>query len=259
MKKLISIFSVFMLLCVSSTVAQILDDDDVSEPLKSNTILDEGDTAAQVLDNANNDEPSSVDRVLDETDANEALFNEIFSDYPETDRDVTKIKTFDDAMDKASEFIKVLEDVSNHPPADEELPPLDGDIEIGISRGSFNVYKNDIGRPECTFYVTLKSNLNRQIKTLGINLLYPFTRFAFIFRNVPPHGSQEQPMRTIGYSCYQMDEIPDLDVNSCKIRTASGKECIQRLKWVKNIEPPKVEEEKPITGFDDISFDGLQP
>ena len=72
MKKLISIFSVFMLLCVSSAVAQILDDDDIGEPLKSNTILDEGDTASQVLDNANNDEPSSVDRVLDETDANEA-------------------------------------------------------------------------------------------------------------------------------------------------------------------------------------------
>lgn len=223
MKKFFGIFVfVFALSYVFPINAQVLDDEDV-----------------------NNDSASLPDETKssDETDADEAYFNELFSDYSETERDVTKIKTFDDAMDKASEFVKIIEDVSNRPQTDEELPPLEGDILIGISRGSFDIYKNGLGKPECSFNVTVKSNLNRNIKTLGVNLLYPFARFAFIFRNIKPNGIQEQPMRTVGYACYQMSEVPDLDVNYCKIRTASARECIQRLKWVKNIEPPKAEEE----------------
>ena len=218
MKKFFGIFIIiYAVLFQFPAGAQILDDEDINSS---------GDGAAP----------------LDETDADEAYFNELFSDYSETERDVTKIKTFDDAMDKASEFVKIVEDINNHPPKDEELPPLEGDILIGISRDSFNLYKNAIGKPECSFYVTLKSNLNREIKTLGVNLVYPFVHYAFIFRNIKPNEAQEQPMLMTGYPCYQMSEVPDLDVNYCKIRTASGRECVQRLKWVKNIEPPKVEE-----------------
>lgn len=257
MKKCFGIFIIlFAMLYILPVNAQVLDDEDMSDGGDS-SFSNESENAN---DNPNLSSSSDTNTLADETDADEAYFNEIFSDYSETERDATKIKTFDDAMDKASEFVKIIEDASNHPKTDEELAPLEGDILIGISRGSFDVFKNNMGRPECSFNVTVKSNLNRDIKTLGVNLRYPFARFAFIFRNIKPNGMQEQPMRTIGYACYQMSEVPDLDVNYCKIRTASGKECIQRLKWVKNIEPPKVEEEEEIfTGFDDISFDSLQP
>lgn len=255
MKKIFGIFIIFFaVLYVLPVSAQVLDDEDISDG--SDEVLSSDETVGVGGDSVSS---SGKDVSVDETDADEAYFNELFSDYSETERDVTKIKTFDDAMDKASEFVKIIEDASNHPKSDEELLPLEGDISIGISRGSFDIYKNNLGRPECSFNVTVKSNLNRDIKTLGVNLIYPFARFAFIFRNIKPNGMQEQPMRTIGYACYQMSEVPDLDVNYCKIRTASGRECIQRLKWVKNIEPQKIEEEEePLLDFDDISFDSLE-
>jgi len=220
MWKIFNVFVViFFVLHIASVNAQILDDEDVNDIEDALSAL-------------------SSDKSFDETDADEAYFNEIFSDYSETDRDITKIKTFDDAMDKTADLVKILEEVNKHPQKDEELPPLDGDLLIGISRGSFNIYKNSIGKPECSFRVTLKSNLNRNIKTLGVNLRYSFQSFAFIFRNISAYGSQEQTMRTVGFACYQMSDTPDLDVNFCKIRTASGRECIQRLKWVKNIDSP---------------------
>lgn len=188
-----------------------------------------GISCAQLLDDDDlQSVPSQTNTQMDETDNNEALFNEMFSDYSENERDITKAKTFDDAISAASEM---LEKSKNKSASIEQLEPLNGDILIGITKGSFKIFQKMTGKMSCSFSVTVKSNLDREIKLLGLSLIYPKSPFAFIFRNVSANGTQTRYITTSGDVCYNLEGAPDIDVNLCKIRNATGAECAKRLKW----------------------------
>ena len=121
---------------------------------------------AQVLDGETAQEasfPSSGGLSFDETDKNEALFNEMFGDHPEIREDVENTENFENTAQKAAEKIKQTGATAPSAPADGILKPLSGDMLIGVSKGSFKVFQDMTGRTNCTFGVTLKSNLDREL------------------------------------------------------------------------------------------------
>lgn len=221
MSKVRSLFFTILCLLLFATggSAQILDDE---ETLPNNEIVTPSEQAE---------------------DDNEELFNEYFSDYSETERDITKVKTFGDAIDQIADLIPkeaiTAEKKEESTEEDKPLPPIEGDLTIGITNGSFRISKNSLGQPACRFTVTMLSTLNRKIKTLSFNLVYPHRVFAFIFRDVAPEGYQIHPISTTGDICYNLMGAPDIDIHTCKIYGASGEECAARLKWDEKIKAPE--------------------
>jgi len=219
-------FIVFCVLCWTSVVsAQILDDEDMS------------DSASNINSDAQN--------------GDEELFNELFSDYSETERDISKTKNFGDALDQSIDIIKksgAAEPIEEAPVAKKEVEPLEGDIHIGITKGSFNI-TNFQNRLSCSFSVTVKSNLNKSIKIMGLNLIYKDATFAFSFREVPANGFQERFIRTSGERCYTLAGVPDITVNKCKIYAAKGSECATRLVWDDELTPPDSKERRNFFGY----------
>lgn len=203
---------------------------------------------AQVLDEETGDSAQPDNNVLNSTeeDADEALFNELFSDYSENERDITKIKTFNDALDRPADIIR--ESIVNEPEVLEQntvkAPPLTGDIYIGITNGSFSISKNIHGTTTCSFSVTIKSELNHDIRVMALNLIYPYRTFAFVFSHVPANTYQEKFIRTAGDICYDLSGVPDIQIDKCKILAAAETECAARLKWTKDILPPDSEERR---------------
>lgn len=196
---------------------------------------------AQVLDGETAQEasfPSSGGLSFDETDKNEALFNEMFGDHPEIRENVENMGNFENTAQKAAEKIKQTGATAPSAPADGILKPLNGDMLIGVSKGSFKVFQDMTGRTNCTFGVTLKSNLDRELKTMGLQLVYPHRVFAFIFRNVAEKGSQERFITTTGDICYNLAGVPDIEVNLCRIKNAADNECAKRIKWSNDLESP---------------------
>jgi len=175
--------------------------------------------------------------VIDEIAQDEALFDELFSDYDSSEKDITKAVDFDDAISKTADAIKKSGATKPLPvelePKEEEpeLPAIDGDIFVGIVNGSFNISKDMFGRPACTFSVMLRSELNRTIKQLAFYLVYKYTSFAFVFSNVEQNSTHENFIRTSGDICYHLNDLPDIEVNRCLIYAASKKECAPRMKW----------------------------
>ncbi|MBR2273783.1 MAG: hypothetical protein IJ864_02995 [Alphaproteobacteria bacterium] len=167
----------------------------------------------------------------DATDQDEALFNELFSDYSEEDRDVTKVKTFDDAMDVVADSIKRTGAMNSIERRNEPLPPLEGELLVGVTKGSFHFAQNAFQQPSCSFTVTLKSKLNHHLRILALNLIYSQRTFAFIFRDVKPLGTDTHSIRTIGDICYNLTGAPDIDIHKCKIVGANDKECAERIRW----------------------------
>ncbi len=182
--------------------------------------------------------PAPAGLSFDETDKNEALFNEMFGDHPEIREDAENTGNFENTAQKAAERIKQTGATAPSVSADGILKPLNGDMLIGVSKGSFKVFQDMTGRTNCTFGVTLKSNLDRELKTMGLQLVYPHRVFAFIFRNVAEKGSQERFITTTGDICYNLAGVPDIEVNLCRIKNAADNECAKRIKWSNDLESP---------------------
>lgn len=182
--------------------------------------------------------PAPAGLSFDETDKNEALFNEMFGDHPEIREDAENTGNFENTAQKAAERIKQTGATAPSVSADGILKPLNGDMLIGVSKGSFKVFQDMTGRTNCTFGVTLKSNLDRELKTMGLQLVYPHRVFAFIFRNVVEKGSQERFITTTGDICYNLAGVPDIEVNLCRIKNAADNECAKRIKWSNDLESP---------------------
>jgi hypothetical protein len=119
--------------------------------------------------------------------------------------------------------------------------PTEGEIRIGISKNSFKLKQDMMGRTICTFGVTLTSSLNKEIKSLALRLVYKQSAFAFIFRDVKANGSDEKYIRTNGDICYNLSGAPDIDINRCRIFGANANECAKRIIWDDDIVSPDPE------------------
>jgi hypothetical protein len=173
---------------------------------------------AQVLDDGTASAPSS----LEVEDVDDTLFDEMFSEFSETEKDVTLKKTFDDALNAGS----------TAPTGDYGgILPLNGDMQIGVTNGSFRIFQDVYGRTSCTFTVTLISHLDRGIKIMGLNLIYPKRNFAFVFKDIPENGTQVKTITTRGDICYNLSGVPDIRINKCRIFNASSGECTKRIVW----------------------------
>lgn len=173
----------------------------------------------------------SISAVDDET-----LFDEMFSDVPDTEKDITKVKTFDDAIDRISQEIK--KNQQEEDTVSEQIPitPLQGEMFVGIQKGSFKIFRDISGRSKCSFNVMLKSDLDKDIKAMGLNLVYPKRVFAFVFKEVPSKQFQLRRITTAGDICYNMTEAPDISINICKIKGTLASDCIKHIKWSDNLE-----------------------
>lgn len=182
------------------------------------------------------DEEAEVSSPLAYPDNDEILFDEIFSDVPDTEKDITKVKTFDDAIERLSQEVKKDQQAEEKLPAQIPVTPLKGEMHIGIQKGSFQIFKDMSGRSRCSFAVILKSDLDKDIKTMALNLVYPKRIFAFVFKDVPSGESQMRHITTAGDICYNMTGAPDISIHICKIKGTLASDCIKHIKWSDTLE-----------------------
>ncbi|MBQ8751234.1 MAG: hypothetical protein IJZ30_06345 [Alphaproteobacteria bacterium] len=115
---------------------------------------------------------------------------------------------------------------------------LDGELFIGVSQGSFKLFKDMMGRTKCSFGVTLKSTLNKDLRMLALRLIFKHGAYAFIFTKLKAGKSDEHFITTMGDICYNLEGVPDIEINKCRIMGAREDDCMQRLKWDDKILSP---------------------
>lgn len=190
-------------------------------------------SSAQLLDEEEDVTTSSLSQYPDNDDA---LFDEIFGDIPDTEKDITKVKTFDDAIERLSQEIKKENSAEDIVPAQIPVTPLKGEMFVGIQKGSFKIFRDMGGRSKCSFNVVLKSELDKDIKVMALNLVYPKRVFAFVFKDVPSKQLQKRRITTAGDICYNMTNAPDINIHICKIKGTLASDCIKHIKWSDTLE-----------------------
>ncbi len=175
----------------------------------------------------------------------EALFDEMFGDYTEKALETTNENNgeLEEFATELADHMKKVNIIDPRLKAKEQRlaenkKPTEGELYIGVSKGSFRLFKDIVGKMKCSFGVTLKSTLNKEINNFSLRLIYPHGTYAFIFRDIKAGGSDERFITTSGDICYNLSGVPDIDINRCRIYGASEKECAKRLIWDEQIESP---------------------
>ena len=198
---------------------------------------------AQILDDeAVADDVETSNALVEEKDDHEELFDEMFAD--KINNETKKSKPYNSLEKLAEDAVKNIE-IKKAPKRKsyEEVKaiPTEGELKIGISKDSFKLSQDMLGRTVCTFGVTLESTLNKEIKTLALRLVYEQSAFAFVFRDVKANSADERYISTRGDICYNIAGVPDIDINRCRIFGANDDECAKRIKWAEEINSPNPE------------------
>lgn len=192
---------------------------------------------AQILDDEEVADSTETDVLMEEKEDHEELFDEMFADKIENNEN-NKINTLSKFAKDAVKHIEVKKTTNTKSYEEMKAIPTEGELKIGVSKDSFKLTQDMLGRTVCTFGVTLESTLNKEIKTLALRLVYTETAFAFVFRDVKANGSDERYISTRGDICYNLTGIPDIDINRCRIFGANDDECAKRIKWEEGILSP---------------------
>lgn len=215
MNKIVLYFAVILGLCVSLPLsAQVLDDD---FPAEENVVA-----------------------VEDQDNEHEELFDEMFGGHvdelPQNGKSSNVIEEIAKNVvvkvgDKEFKSDKKVVDNT-------QSSALDGELFIGVSQGSFKLFKDMMGRTKCSFGVTLKSTLNKDLRMLALRLIFKHGAYAFIFTKLKAGKSDEHFITTMGDICYNLEGVPDIEINKCRIMGAREDDCMQRLKWDDKILSP---------------------
>ena len=228
------LFLFFILIngCCTNVYAQLLDDEEE---------LFDTNEAVNIISVENNESNNNNNGV--ELDSEE-LYNEMFNDYSSTVYEDTP-GTFDEPAEKIVDALSNVDKLAKQneqktkDAKEEELPPLEGDLKIGISKGSFVFFKDILGRTKCSFGVTLKSTLNRDINNISLKLEYPDNnRFAFIFKDIKENSADEHFITTDGDICYFVDGVPHISIHKCKVRREGSDVCAKLITWDNDIRSP---------------------
>ena len=224
-------FALYLLVCMGvffsePLYAQMLDD--------AETMTDEG--YEELFDDMYGEE------LKKEASAEEAIYGEENSENNIEARDENI--SLEGAAQALAQHLDALKkqkqdkDNADLAPTTEEMPTLNGEIFIGISKGSFVLFQDVLGRTMCSFGVTVRSTLDKDIRMLALKLAFPLQDYAFIYRDIKANGVEEKFIRGIGDICYNLSEAPDIEINRCRIFGASEDECAKRIRWDDKMESP---------------------
>lgn len=84
----------------------------------------------------------------------------------------------------------------------------------------------------CRVRFHVLNGLNSRVSNISIKLVWPNLNTPLSFDNVNPNSENYFDYALFGEGCYQMDKIPNIVVNRCRVKGMSQKACANRIRWL---------------------------
>ena len=115
-----------------------------------------------------------------------------------------------------------------------EQPDENEDKElIFIYYKDFQVRRMAAGRVECDVKFVVLTSLNQKLSNLSIKLRWPKLTTSVVFLDVAPNIQVYHDYTLMGEGCYNMDKIPNIIVNRCRVKGLSQADCAKKIRWLK--------------------------
>ena len=84
----------------------------------------------------------------------------------------------------------------------------------------------------CDVRFIVLTNLDRKLVSLDVKLVWPGLTTALSFSNVEPNTPTYLDYTLMGNGCYNMDQMPNIVVNRCRVRGMNSAECADKIVWL---------------------------
>ncbi|MBO4284910.1 MAG: hypothetical protein J5895_01590 [Alphaproteobacteria bacterium] len=129
---------------------------------------------------------------------------------------------------------EVKENVRIEPVKQSTRADLAGNMqEIRLALRDFKISKNLNGSITCDMKFYVYSTMKENISNISYRLKWPDMETPLSFDNVAPAKAQFRKYALLGKGCYNMDKIPNIIVNRCRIKGMSQQDCANAIRWVK--------------------------
>ncbi len=88
----------------------------------------------------------------------------------------------------------------------------------------------------CDARFIVLTNLDRKLVSLDVKLVWPGMTTALSFSNVEPNTPTYLNYTLMGNGCYNMDQMPNIIVNRCRVRGMNSAECADKIVWLSAIQ-----------------------
>lgn len=88
----------------------------------------------------------------------------------------------------------------------------------------------------CDARFIVLTNLDRKLVSLDVKLVWPEMTTALSFSNVPPNTPTYLNYTLMGNGCYNMDQMPNIVVNRCRVRGMNSAECADKIVWLSAVQ-----------------------
>ena len=97
------------------------------------------------------------------------------------------------------------------------------------------------GSATCDARFIVLSNLDKKLTSLDVKLVWPGLTTALSFSNVMPNTPTYLDYTLLGSGCYNMDKMPNIVVNRCRVKGMNSADCADKIVWLntRNAVPAK--------------------
>ncbi len=85
----------------------------------------------------------------------------------------------------------------------------------------------------CQVRFILANGLNKKVSNVSVKLVWPKNGMANLsFNDINPSSEIYLDYLLMGPSCYQLDKIPNIVVNRCRVKGMSQAACADKIRWL---------------------------
>ncbi len=88
------------------------------------------------------------------------------------------------------------------------------------------------GHVSCDLSIWLVTDLDRRLINLDAKLIWPGMGTVVSFSNVMPNTPTYYNYTLLGDGCYNLDKMPNIVVNRCRVKGMSSSQCASNIIWL---------------------------
>lgn len=108
--------------------------------------------------------------------------------------------------------------------------------KIFLYYDNFKISRSISGMTSCDVRFFVNNNLDSRITNLDIKLVWPNLTTAVSFADVPPNSPTYYNYTLLGNGCYDLDKMPNIVVNRCRVKGMSSAQCAGTITWLKSVQ-----------------------
>ena len=108
--------------------------------------------------------------------------------------------------------------------------------KIFLYYDNFRISRSISGMTSCDIRFFVNNNLDSRITNLDVKLVWPNLTTAVSFADIPPNQPTYYNYTLLGDGCYDLDKMPNIVVNRCRVKGLSSAQCAGTITWLKSVQ-----------------------